>query len=41
MINGDKLEMYYTCPECGEEGFEEDLEKSPNKCCEEYSNELK
>ena len=41
MINGDKLEMYYTCPECGEEGFEEEIEYSPNDCCKEYLNELK
>jgi hypothetical protein len=40
MINGDKLEMYYTCPECGEEGFEEEIEYSPNDCCEEYLKHL-
>jgi hypothetical protein len=40
MMNGENLEMYYTCPECGEKGFKEDLEKSLNKCCEEYLKEL-
>jgi len=25
MMNGDKLESFYSCPECGEEGFEEDV----------------
>ena len=41
MMMGNKLEMYYTCPVCGEEGFEEEIEYSPNECCEEYLNELK
>ncbi|HCT85252.1 MAG TPA: hypothetical protein DF296_08645 [Candidatus Margulisbacteria bacterium] len=26
MINGDKLESWYTCPNCGHEGFTEDME---------------
>lgn len=26
MMNGDKLEQWYSCPECGEEGFREDIE---------------
>ena len=25
MMNGDNLEMFYSCPECGEEGFAEDI----------------
>jgi len=25
MMNGDKLEIYYCCSECGDEGFLEDL----------------
>jgi len=24
MMNGDKLESFYSCPECGNEGFDED-----------------
>ena len=40
MLKDGKLEMYYTCPECGEEGFREDLEDSPNNCCQEYLNDL-
>lgn len=36
MMNGDDLEMWYTCPECGEEGFLEDIEWSPQHgCCKE------
>lgn len=26
MKNGDKLESFYSCPHCGEEGFFEDIE---------------
>ena len=25
MMNGDQLEMFYSCPECGNEGFAEDI----------------
>lgn len=25
MMNGDKIEMFYSCPECGNEGFAEDI----------------
>ena len=30
MMNGDTLEMFYSCPECGHEGFKEEFED----CCE-------
>ena len=36
MLNGDKLELYHSCPECGCEGFTEDLKDNGNKCCKEY-----
>lgn len=26
MMNGDKLESFYSCPECGHEGFFEEIE---------------
>lgn len=25
MMNGDKLEMFHSCPECGREGFAEEI----------------
>jgi hypothetical protein len=25
MMNGDKLESFYSCPECGHEGFKEEM----------------
>ena len=42
MMNGDRLEDFITCPNCGGEGllsdFREDNEGS--ECCEEYANEM-
>ncbi len=26
MMNGDKLESFYSCPECGHEGFKDEME---------------
>ncbi len=34
MMNGDKLEQHHTCPECGAEGFAEDMPDDP--CCQKY-----
>lgn len=31
MMNGDRLEQFYSCPECGAEGFKEELPDNP--CC--------
>ena len=35
MMNGDKLEQFFSCPECGHEGFREDFK---NQECEECKN---
>jgi len=40
MMNRDKLEMFYSCPECGGEGFAEDLEHEGDSCCRAYLREL-
>jgi hypothetical protein len=40
MMNGDKLESFYSCPECGEEGFVEDLRENGTTCCNDYLNEV-
>jgi hypothetical protein len=32
MLNGDKLEMWYSCPNCGHEGFLEDCKLSDDGC---------
>lgn len=36
MMNGDDLEMFYSCPDCGEEGFAEELFEYGNECCLQY-----
>lgn len=34
MLNGNRLEMWYFCGECGDEGFAEDIEwDSEHGCC--------
>lgn len=30
MMNGNELESFYNCPECGNEGFKEDFNKKSN-----------
>ena len=40
MMNDDKLESFYSCPECGQEGFKEDIEEYDNDCCKEYLKEI-
>jgi hypothetical protein len=38
MMNGEKLETWYNCPNCGCEGFAEDCklnDEGCNQCCEE------
>ncbi len=37
MMNGDKLEPWYSCPYCGHEGFKEDMAHVPeDRECSEY-----
>jgi len=43
MMNGDKLESFYSCPNCGNEGFKEDFEdccEEANPCCKEYLKDM-
>jgi len=36
MMNGDKLENFHSCPECGREGFAEDIGwERDSGCCDE------
>lgn len=41
MMNGDKLEMWHTCYNCGHEGFEEDCQLNDEGCneCNEIRDE--
>lgn len=32
MMNGDKLEEWHSCPECGAEGFAEDINWNADEC---------
>ena len=34
MMNGDRLEQWHSCPECGAEGFAEDMPET--ECCRRY-----
>ena len=38
MMNGDTLEPFFSCPECGGEGFAEDM--PDNDCCQTYLKEM-
>lgn len=41
MLNGDKLESFYSCPQCGHEGFKEDMEHNEeDKDCQEYLKDI-
>lgn len=40
MLNDDKLESFYSCPEDGVEGFKEDLLEEGNDCCKKYLEEI-
>src|SRR3990167_5558905 len=33
MMNGDKLESFYTCPQCDHEGFLEDMKHEGSREC--------
>ena len=41
MMNGDKLESWYHCPNCGHEGFKEDCQLNDDGCneCKEEEDE--
>lgn len=40
MMNGDDLESFYTCPECGHEGFKDEMAHDGNSGCEEYLKDI-
>ena len=41
MLNGDKLESWYSCPECGHEGFKEDMEHGEDdRECRRYLKDI-
>ena len=42
MMNGDRLENLFSCPNCGNEGMQSEFreEYSDNECCQEYADNL-
>jgi len=40
MMNGDKLESFYSCPECGHEGFKADMWHKGTAECRRYLREI-
>jgi len=40
MMNGDTLESFYSCPQCGHEGFKEEMEHDGNTECEDYLKQI-
>ena len=40
MMNGDKLEQWFSCPSCGHEGFKEDMKRDGDEYCKDYLAEV-
>lgn len=40
MLNGEELQDWHRCPECGVEGFLDDVERSPSPCCKQYTKQF-
>lgn len=41
MLNGDKLESFYSCPICGHEGFAEEMDHNDdNEECQQYLKDI-
>lgn len=41
MMNGNDLELFYSCPECGHEGFIDDMDHDGNRECKQYYKDIK
>lgn len=40
LTDDDKLESFYSCPECGHEGFKADMPHDGNESCKEYLKDI-
>ncbi len=40
MMNGNRLETWHNCPQCGREGFAEDMHHEGNAGCERFLQEI-
>lgn len=41
MMNGDKLESFYSCPECGHEGFLDEMKHDGKAECKRYLKDIR
>lgn len=42
MISGEELKSFYTCPQCGHEGFLDEMEHNPDdSACQEFLTDIK
>lgn len=42
MMNGNDLELFYSCPQCGHEGFMDEMDHNKDdKDCQEYLSDIK
>lgn len=42
MLNGEKLDSFYSCPVCGHEGFKEEMpHEEDDEECQEYLRDIK
>lgn len=41
MMNGEDLESFYNCPECGHEGFFYEMDNQGQECCSQYVRECR
>lgn len=40
MMNGENLESFYSCPECGHEGFKDEMQHDGDVECRRYLREI-
>lgn len=40
LVDDGSLESFYSCPECGHEGFIDEMREDGEQCCKDYINEL-
>jgi hypothetical protein len=40
MMNGNNLELFFNCPECGHEGFKDEMQHKGNAECARYLDEI-
>jgi hypothetical protein len=41
MVEDDELQSFYSCPECGHEGFFHEMDNEGKQCCSDYVREVR